>query len=114
MLVKLFFTLLFKAKLLSVVYNSHMIHGWLNLDKPIGISSAQAVTQVKKIFGIEKAGHLGTLDPLASGVLPITLGEATKTIPYLSCDLKAYDFTIKWANKEQQMIWVVISLELAI
>ncbi len=77
-----------------------MIHGWLNLDKPIGISSAQAVTQVKKIFGIKKAGHLGTLDPLASGVLPIALGEATKTIPYLSCDLKAYDFTIKWGEQK--------------
>ncbi|WP_375316709.1 tRNA pseudouridine(55) synthase TruB [Wolbachia endosymbiont (group A) of Colletes cunicularius] len=76
------------------------MHGWLNLDKPIGISSAQAVTQVKKIFGIKKAGHLGTLDPLASGVLPIALGEATKTIPYLSCDLKAYDFTIKWGEQK--------------
>ncbi|MGL9717588.1 MAG: tRNA pseudouridine(55) synthase TruB [Wolbachia sp.] len=76
-----------------------MTHGWLNLDKPIGISSAQAVNQIKKIFGIKKAGHLGTLDPLASGVLPIALGEATKTIPYLSCDLKAYDFTIKWGEQ---------------
>lgn len=76
-----------------------MKHGWLNLDKPIGISSAQAVTQIKRIFGIKKAGHLGTLDPLASGVLPIALGEATKTIPYLSCNLKAYDFTIKWGEQ---------------
>lgn len=77
-----------------------MTHGWLNLDKPIGISSAQAVTQVKKIFGIKKAGHLGTLDPLASGVLPIALGEATKTIPYLSCDSKTYNFTIKWGEQK--------------
>ncbi|WP_168464367.1 tRNA pseudouridine(55) synthase TruB [Wolbachia endosymbiont of Ctenocephalides felis wCfeT] len=76
-----------------------MMHGWLNLDKPIGISSAQAVTKIKKIFGIKKAGHLGTLDPLATGVLPIALGETTKTIPYLSCDLKAYDFTIKWGEQ---------------
>ncbi|MCM1001339.1 MAG: tRNA pseudouridine(55) synthase TruB [Wolbachia endosymbiont of Melophagus ovinus] len=76
------------------------MHGWLNLDKTIGISSAQAVAQVKKIFGIKKAGHLGTLDPLASGVLPIALGEATKTIPYLSCDLKAYNFTIKWGEQK--------------
>ncbi|QOD38869.1 tRNA pseudouridine(55) synthase TruB [Candidatus Wolbachia massiliensis] len=75
------------------------MHGWLNLDKPIGISSAQAVARVKKIFCIKKAGHLGTLDPLASGVLPIALGEATKTIPYLSCDLKAYNFTIKWGEQ---------------
>lgn len=77
-----------------------MIHSWLNFDKPIGISSAQAVTQVKKIFGIKKADHLGTLDPLASGVLPIALGVATKNIPYLSCDLKAYDFTIKWGEQK--------------
>ncbi|MDR2548236.1 MAG: tRNA pseudouridine(55) synthase TruB [Rickettsiales bacterium] len=77
-----------------------MIHGWLNLDKSIGISSAQAVAQVKKIFGIKKAGHLETLDPLASGVLPIALGEATKTIPYLSCDLKAYNSTIKWGEQK--------------
>lgn len=75
-----------------------MVNGWLNLDKPIGISSAQAVTQIKRIFGIKKTGHLGTLDPLASGVLPIALDEATKTIPYLSCDLKAYNFTIKWGR----------------
>ncbi|WP_264377210.1 tRNA pseudouridine(55) synthase TruB [Wolbachia endosymbiont (group B) of Ochlodes sylvanus] len=76
-----------------------MVNGWLNLDKPTGMSSAQAVTQIKRIFGIKKAGHLGTLDPLASGVLPIALGEATKTIPYLSCDLKAYNFTIKWGKQ---------------
>ncbi|MGL9726553.1 MAG: tRNA pseudouridine(55) synthase TruB, partial [Wolbachia sp.] len=76
-----------------------MIHGWLNLDKPIGISSAQAVTQIKRTLGIKKAGHLGTLDPLASGVLPIALGEATKTIPYLSCSLKTYNFTIKWGEQ---------------
>ncbi|APR99220.1 tRNA pseudouridine(55) synthase TruB [Wolbachia endosymbiont of Folsomia candida] len=76
-----------------------MIHGWLNLNKPIGISSAQAVNQIKKIFDIKKAGHLGTLDPLAFGVLPVALGEATKTIPYLSSDLKAYDFTVKWGEQ---------------
>jgi tRNA pseudouridine55 synthase len=74
----------------------YMINGWLNLNKPIGISSAQAVNQVKKIFGIKKAGHLGTLDPLAFGVLPIALGEATKTIPYVSSNLKEYSFTVKW------------------
>ncbi|MCA4774644.1 tRNA pseudouridine(55) synthase TruB [Wolbachia endosymbiont of Mansonella ozzardi] len=76
------------------------MHGWLNLDKAIGISSAQVVARVKKIFGIKKAGHFGTLDPLASGVLPIALGEATKTIPYLSCNLKAYNFTIKWGEQK--------------
>ncbi|MGL9681947.1 MAG: tRNA pseudouridine(55) synthase TruB [Wolbachia sp.] len=76
------------------------MHGWLNLDKTIGISSTQALTRVKKIFGIKKAGHLGILDPLASGVLPIALGEATKTIPYLSYDPKAYNFTIKWGEQK--------------
>ncbi|WP_255419636.1 hypothetical protein [Wolbachia endosymbiont of Litomosoides brasiliensis] len=57
-----------------------MTHSWLNLDKSIGISSAQAVAQVKKTFGIKKADHLGTLDPLASGMLPIALGKRQK--PY--------------------------------
>ncbi|WP_246224348.1 pseudouridine synthase family protein [Wolbachia endosymbiont of Litomosoides sigmodontis] len=59
-----------------------MIHGWLNLDKSIRVSSAQAIAQVKKTFEVKKAGHLGTLDPLASGILLIALCEATKTIPY--------------------------------
>ncbi|OEY86788.1 tRNA pseudouridine(55) synthase TruB [Wolbachia pipientis] len=76
-----------------------MCHGWINIDKPVGISSAQAVNQVKKIFNIKKAGHIGTLDPVASGVLPIALGEATKTIPYLSCNLKAYNFTVQWGEQ---------------
>ncbi len=106
MFVKPSFTLSFKTYISSYFLNCYqlyiikrMIHGWLNLNKLIGISSAQAVARVKGIFGIKKAGHLGTLDPLASGVLPIALGEATKTIPYLSCDLKAYDFTIKWGEQ---------------
>lgn len=76
-----------------------MTHGWLNIDKPVGISSTKIVTQVKKALNIKKAGHLGTLDPLASGVLPIALGEATKTIPYLHFDLKAYNFTVKWGEQ---------------
>lgn len=78
-----------------------MIHGLLNIDKPIGISSAQTVNLVKKIFHVRKAGHLGTLDPLASGVLPIVLGEATKIIPYLNLTYhsKAYDFTVQWGKQ---------------
>lgn len=78
-----------------------MIHGLLNIDKPIGISSAQAVNLVKRIFHVKKAGHLGTLDPLASGVLPIVLGEATKIIPYLNSTYhsKAYDFTVQWGKQ---------------
>jgi tRNA pseudouridine55 synthase len=77
-----------------------MCHGWLNIDKPVGISSTQAVNQIKKIFDVKKAGHVGTLDPLASGVLPVALGEATKTIPYLFCKLKAYNFTVKWGEQK--------------
>ncbi len=77
-----------------------MCHGWLNIDKPIGISSTQTVNQIKKIFNVKKAGHVGTLDPLASGVLPVALGEATKTIPYLPCKLKAYNFTVKWGEQK--------------
>ena len=57
------------------------INGWVNLDKPTGISSTQAVGRLKFLFNAKKAGHAGTLDPLASGVLPVALGEATKTVP---------------------------------
>ncbi|MDN5248304.1 MAG: tRNA pseudouridine(55) synthase TruB [Wolbachia endosymbiont of Tyrophagus putrescentiae] len=75
------------------------MHGWLNIDKPVGISSAQVVNRIKKIFSVKKAGHLGTLDPLASGVLPVAIGEATKTIPYVHSDVKAYNFTVKWGQQ---------------
>ena len=56
------------------------VHGWVNLDKPCGISSAKTVAIVKRVFDAAKAGHGGTLDPMATGVLPIALGEATKTV----------------------------------
>ena len=59
-----------------------LVHGWINLDKPRSISSAKAVAIVRRVFDAAKAGHGGTLDPLASGVLPIALGEATKTASY--------------------------------
>ena len=75
------------------------IDGWFILDKPINISSAKAVNAVKKYFNIKKAGHAGTLDPLASGVLPIAINSATKTIPYLVNTLKTYRFTIKWGEQ---------------
>jgi tRNA pseudouridine55 synthase len=57
------------------------IDGWINLDKPTGVSSTQAVGRLKFLFNAKKAGHAGTLDPLASGVLPVAFGEATKTVP---------------------------------
>ncbi|HEY2179729.1 MAG TPA: tRNA pseudouridine(55) synthase TruB [Caulobacteraceae bacterium] len=72
------------------------VSGWLNLDKPINLGSTQAVGRVRRAFNAQKAGHAGTLDPLATGVLPIALGEATKTVPFLMDADKAYRFTIAW------------------
>lgn len=69
------------------------VHGWLVLDKPKGITSTQAVSRVKRLFDAQKAGHAGTLDPLATGVLAIALGEATKTVPYAMEGEKVYRFT---------------------
>ena len=73
--------------------------GWIFLDKPIGMSSNLALQKVRKIFENCKAGYIGTLDPLASGFLPIALGKATKTIKYLENFTKEYIFTIKWGLK---------------
>ena len=70
--------------------------GWLGINKEIGMSSAKVVNKVKKIMNLKKAGHAGTLDPLASGVLPIALGEATKTMSYAMQTYKAYEFDINW------------------
>jgi tRNA pseudouridine55 synthase len=72
------------------------IDGWVVLDKPEQLTSTEAVSTVQRIFDAKKAGHAGTLDPLASGVLPIALGEATKTVPFLVEADKAYRFTIRW------------------
>ncbi len=72
------------------------VHGWLILDKPVGMTSTHAVAQVKRLFSGRKAGHAGTLDPLASGCLPIALGEATKTVPFVMDGRKAYRFTVAW------------------
>jgi len=72
------------------------VSGWVVLDKPEDMTSTHAVSAVRRIFNAQKAGHSGTLDPLASGVLPIALGEATKTVPWLMEAEKTYLFTIKW------------------
>ncbi|MBG7615623.1 tRNA pseudouridine(55) synthase TruB [Brevundimonas sp. BAL450] len=72
------------------------VHGWVNLDKPIELGSTEAVSRIRRLFNAQKAGHAGTLDPLASGVLPIALGEATKTVPFLMDAEKVYRFTIRW------------------
>jgi tRNA pseudouridine55 synthase len=75
------------------------IHGWLVLDKPIGMTSTHAVSVIKHLFAARRAGHAGTLDPLASGCLPIALGEATKTVPFVFNGRKTYRFTIRWGEE---------------
>ncbi len=72
------------------------INGWVVLDKPLGMTSTTAVAAVRRIFKAEKAGHAGTLDPLATGVLPIALGEATKTVPFVQDGRKIYRFTVRF------------------
>ncbi|MBF0268426.1 MAG: tRNA pseudouridine(55) synthase TruB [Alphaproteobacteria bacterium] len=72
------------------------IHGWLIIDKPIGITSTQVVAKVRRVLGAAKAGHGGTLDPLASGILPIALGEATKTVAYAMDGDKTYHFRVRF------------------
>lgn len=75
------------------------ISGWVNLDKPYGMTSTQAIGKVRRLLNGQKIGHAGTLDPLATGVLPIALGEATKTIPFVQDDLKVYSFTVTWGEQ---------------
>ncbi len=72
------------------------INGWLALDKPEEMTSTAALATVKRLFDAAKAGHGGTLDPLASGLLPIAFGEATKTVSFLVDSLKTYRFTVAW------------------
>src|SRR5713226_5925573 len=74
------------------------LHGWLVLDKPPGMTSSRAVAAVRRALDAEKAGHGGTLDPLASGVLPIALGEATKTVAWAMAGRKTYRFTLRWGE----------------
>jgi tRNA pseudouridine55 synthase len=75
------------------------ISGWVVLDKPVGMGSTEAVSKIKWLFQAEKAGHAGTLDPLASGMLPIALGEATKTVPYVQDGAKIYRFAVAWGQE---------------
>lgn len=75
------------------------VNGWVCLDKPVGLTSTQAVAQLKHLLNARKAGHAGTLDPLASGVLPIALGEATKTAPIVQDGVKVYRFGVKWGEE---------------
>jgi tRNA pseudouridine55 synthase len=72
------------------------VNGWVVLDKPVGMTSTHAVARLKRLFNAKKAGHAGTLDPLASGILPVAFGEATKTVPFVQDGEKSYRFTIAW------------------
>ena len=73
-----------------------VVNGWVCLDKPLEMGSTDAVSKVRRLFNAQKAGHAGTLDPLASGILPIALGEATKTVPFMMDAEKVYRFTVNW------------------
>jgi tRNA pseudouridine55 synthase len=75
------------------------INGWFILDKPIGMTSTHAVAVLKRLYLAKRAGHAGTLDPLASGLLPIALGEASKTVPYVMDGRKTYRFTVRWGEE---------------
>jgi tRNA pseudouridine55 synthase len=75
------------------------VHGWIVLDKPIGMTSTHAVSIVKRFYSAKRAGHAGTLDPLASGCLPIALGEATKTVPFVMAGRKSYRFSVRWGEE---------------
>jgi len=75
------------------------VHGWVVLDKPVGMTSTHAVAVIKRLFSAKRAGHAGTLDPLASGCLPIALGEATKTVPFVVDGRKTYIFTVRWGEE---------------
>src|SRR5476651_50359 len=75
------------------------VHGWVVLDKPVCMTSTHAVSVIKRLFTAKRAGHAGTLDPLASGCLPIALGEATKTVPFVMDSRKIYRFTVRWGEE---------------
>lgn len=78
--------------------SKNIVNGWINLDKPLDMTSTQAVGKIKKILNVKKVGHAGTLDPLATGVLPIAVGEATKTVSFIQDREKGYRFTITWGE----------------
>ena len=74
------------------------VHGWVIVDKPAGVTSTQTVGIVKRVFDAQKAGHAGTLDPIATGVLAVALGEATKTVPFAMEAPKSYRFTARFGE----------------
>ncbi|GAB4522128.1 MAG: tRNA pseudouridine(55) synthase TruB [Parvularculaceae bacterium] len=72
------------------------IHGWIALDKPYDMTSTEAVSRLRRLFDAQRCGHAGTLDPLATGILPVAFGEATKTVPFVQDSPKSYRFTARW------------------
>src|SRR5208337_4112355 len=74
------------------------LDGWLIIDKPPGLTSTDVVNRVRRLFDAQKAGHGGTLDPLATGVLPIAFGSATKTVPYVMDGTKLYQFSLRFGE----------------
>ena len=72
------------------------LDGWLVINKDLGMTSRQVVNIIKKTLNVKKIGHAGTLDPLATGVLALAIGKATKTVKYIMNGMKKYNFTIKW------------------
>ena len=100
------FAIQIKAKLIGIrqisitvsYVNAMTYHGWILVDKPLGITSTDAVRKIKKLLKVSKIGHAGTLDPLASGMLIIALGEATKAIDFAMLSNKTYEFTITWGE----------------
>ena len=84
---------------MSRKHKGRPVSGWLCLDKAIGLTSTGAVGSIKRLFGAAKVGHAGTLDPLASGVLPIALGDATRTVPFVQDGRKVYRFTVRWGQE---------------
>jgi tRNA pseudouridine55 synthase len=75
------------------------VHGWLVLDKPLEMTSTRAVGILKRLYSAQKVGHAGTLDPLATGILPIAFGEATKTVPFAVDGEKVYRFAVRWGAR---------------
>ena len=88
-----------RQKTAAIPPQKHDVHGWIVLDKAVGMTSTQAVGAIKRLFSCKRAGHAGTLDPLASGCLPIALGEATKTVPFVMDGRKVYRFTVRWGEE---------------
>lgn len=84
------------ARQKQIKRKKNTINGWLVLDKPYGITSNEALGKIKRIFSPQKVGHAGTLDPRASGLLPVAFGEATKTVPFVMDGRKVYRFEVTW------------------